>query len=52
MRKLYGDNCLTREQILRWYTRLKIGVEKIEDEARPGCPFSVRNEGFIAKVRK
>ena len=25
---------------------------KIEDEARPGRPFSVRNEGFIAKVRK
>jgi len=23
-----------------------------EDEARPGCPFSVRNEGLIAKVRK
>ena len=31
---------------------MKIGVEKIEDEARPGCPFSVRNEGLIAKVRK
>ena len=28
------------------------GVETIEDEARPGCPFSVRNEGLIAKVRK
>ena len=24
----------------------------IEDEARPGRPFSVRNEGLIAKVRK
>ena len=23
-----------------------------EDEARPGLPFSVRNEGLIAKVRK
>ena len=22
-----------------------------EDEARPGRPFSVRNEGLIAKVR-
>ena len=27
-------------------------METIEDEARPGRPFSVRNEGLIAKVRK
>jgi hypothetical protein len=27
-------------------------VETIEDEARPGRPISVRNEGLIAKVRK
>jgi len=27
-------------------------VEMIEDEARPWRPFSVRNEGLIAKVRK
>jgi len=27
-------------------------VETIEDEARPGRPFSVRNEGLIAKVRE
>jgi len=39
-------------QIFRWYARFKSGVEMIEDEARPGHPFSVRNEGLIAKVRK
>ena len=27
-------------------------METIEDEARPGRPFSVRNEGLIVKVRK
>ena len=27
-------------------------MEKIEDEARSGRPFSVRNEGLIVKVRK
>jgi len=27
-------------------------VETTEDEARPGRPFSVHNEGLIAKVRK
>ena len=49
---VYGDNCLSRAQIFRWYARLKIGVETIEDEARLGCPFSVCNEGLIAKVRE
>ena len=49
---MYGDNCLSRAQIFRWYARFKSGVETIKDEARPGGPFSVRNEGLIAKVRK
>ena len=52
MRKVYGDNCSSRAQILRWYAPFKRGVETIEDEARPGRPFSIRNEGLIAKVRK
>ena len=52
MRHVYGDNCLSLAQIFRWYARFKSGVETIEDEARPGRPFSVRNEGLIAKVRK
>jgi len=30
--------------------RLESGVESIEDEASPGRPFSVRNEGLISKV--
>ena len=52
MRQMYGDDCLSRAQIFRWYARFKSGVETIEDEARPGRPFSVRNEGLIAKVRE
>ena len=47
-----GYNCLSRAQIFRWYARFKSGVETIEDEVRPGRPFSVCNEGLIAKVRK
>ena len=52
MRPVYGDYYLSRAQIFRWYARFKSGVETIEDEARPGSPFSVRNEGLIAKVRE
>ena len=52
MRQMYGDNCLSRAQIFRWYARFKSGVKTIEYEARPGLPFSVRNEGLITKVRK
>jgi len=46
MTEVYGDNCLSRAQIFRWYARFKNGVETIEDEVRPGRPFSVRNEGL------
>ena len=52
MRQVYGDNCLSRAQIFRWYAQFKSGVETIEDDARPGSPFSVHNEGLNAKVRK
>jgi len=52
MRQVYGDNYLSRAQIFRWYARFKSCVETIEDKVRPGRPFSVRNEGLIAKVRK
>ena len=27
-------------------------METIEDESRPGRPFSVHNEGLIAKLKK
>jgi len=49
MRQVYGDNCLSPVQIFRWYARFKSGVETIEDEARPGCPFSVRNADSLRK---
>ena len=52
MKQVYGDNCLSRAQIFRWYLRFKSGVETIEIEARPGRPISFRNEGLIAKMRK
>ena len=47
MRQVYGDSCLSHAQIFKWYARFKSGVETIEDEARPGRPFSVRNDGLI-----
>jgi len=49
MRQVYGDNYLSRAQIFRWYAQFKSGVETIEDEARPGHPFSVRNEDSSRK---
>ena len=52
MRQVYRDNCLSRAQLFRWYARFRSGVETTEDEARPVCPFSVRNEGLIVKVRE
>lgn len=52
MRRVYGDTCLSRAQIFRWYERFKSGVELIEDEPRSGRPITVRSEELIAKVRE
>ena len=52
MRQVYMDNCLSCAHTFGWYARFKSGVEMIEDEARPGRPFSVRNEGLIPKMEK
>ena len=49
MRQVHAKS---RAQTFRCHARFKSGVETIEDEATPGRPFSVRNEGLIAKVRK
>ena len=49
MRQVHTES---RPQIFRCHARFKSGVETIEAEATPGRPFSVRNEGLIAKVRK
>ena len=38
LRQVYGDICLSRAQIFRWYALFKSDVETIEDEARPGRP--------------
>ena len=39
MRQVYGDNCLSRTQIFRWYTRFKSGVETIKMKPRLGVHF-------------
>ena len=52
MRQVYGDNCSSRAQIFRWYARFRSGVETIEDEARPGRPFSVHNESEKMNTRR
>src|ERR1700729_1540359 len=52
MRRVYGDQCLSRAQIFRWYSRFKTGVETIADEASSGRQISVRNDELIAKVRE
>ena len=52
MRQVYGDNCLSRAQIFRWYSRFKSGVETITNATRHGRPISFGNEDSITKVRE
>ena len=36
MKKVYGDDCMSRTQVYTWFTRLKNGREDLNDDLRPG----------------
>jgi hypothetical protein len=38
LKKVYGDECLSRTQVFEWFKRFKEGREEIGDDQRPGRP--------------
>ena len=38
LKKVYGDECLSRTQVFEWFKRFKEGREEIRDDQRPGHP--------------
>ena len=37
LKKVYGDECLSRTQVFEWFKRLKEGREEIGDDQRVQC---------------
>ena len=59
MKKVYGDDCLSRNHIHEWFKRFQECREALEDDKRSGRPRNVVNEKnaeivleFIRKVPK
>ena len=52
MKKVYGDDCLSRARVHEWFTRFRHGREDINDDEHTGRPKSVITENSIEIVRE
>jgi len=50
LKKVYGDEYLSRTQVFEWFKRFKEGREEIGDDQRPGRPSTSKTEANIEKV--
>lgn len=52
LKKVYGDDCLTRRTVYHWHKKFLKGRESVEDAARSGKPRSARTPAIIEEVRE
>ena len=52
LKKVYGDDCLSRSRIHEWFKRFQEGREALEDYERSGRPRNVVNEENAEIVRQ
>ena len=52
MKKVYGDDCLSRSRIHEWFKRFQEELEPFEDDERSGRPRNVVNKENAAIVRE
>ena len=52
MKKVYGDDCLSRSRIHEWFKRFQERREALEDDERSGRPRNVVNEESVEIVRE
>jgi len=50
LKKVYGDECLSRTHVFEWFKSFKEGREEIGDDQRPGRPSTSKTEANIEKV--
>ena len=50
MKKVYGDDCMSRTQVYTWFTRFKNGREDLNDDLRPGRPEVSNRAELMDKV--
>ena len=52
MKKVYGDDCMSRTQVYTWFTRFKNGREDLNGDLRPGRPEVSNRAELVEKVRE
>ena len=52
MKKVYGDDCVSRTQVYTWFTRFKNGLEDLNDDLRPGRPEVSNRAELVEKDRE
>ena len=52
MKKVYGDDCLSRSRIHEWFKRFQEGRVALENDERSGRPGNVVNEENAEIVRE
>ena len=50
MKKVYGDDCMSRTQVYTWFTRFKNGRVDLNDDVRPGRPEVSNRAELVEKV--
>ena len=50
LKKVYGNEFLSRTQIFEWFKRFKEGREEIRDDQCPGRPSTSKRDANIEKV--
>ena len=52
LQKVYGEHCMSRARVFKWFQRFKTGRTSIDNEQRSGQPSTAVNEQTIAQVDK
>ena len=52
IKKVYGDDCMSRTQVYTWFTRFKNGREDLNDDLRAGRPEVYNRAELVEKVRE
>ena len=50
LKKVYGDECLSRTQVFEWFKRFKEGKEEIGNDQRLGRPSTSKTGANIEKI--
>ena len=52
MKKVYGDDCMSRTQVYTWFTRFKNDRDDLNDDPRPGRLEASNRAELVEKVRE